>query len=202
MAKPSRRARLDEIRTAGRRMFAIIVFVLALTLTSPPASAPTDREPPFIPPAGALDTDPLLGPWVVEQFLTPYLVAQDPPSPPQDRPAAAATGPSLGVRAVLLARRTRLAALTFWEFVRHGSTAIRLGVLWVQQMTWHSWPDEMIIQAPLPSPIPVLDALPTLTPNGFQDILDCGGLGPMRGGRHMPVASLDTWDQGFCDSCF
>jgi hypothetical protein len=202
MAKPSRRARLNEIRTAGRRMFAIVVFVLGLTLTSPPASAPTDREPPFIPPAGAIDTDPLLGPWAVEQFLMPYLVAQDFPSALQDRPAAAATGPSIGVRAVLLVRRTRLAALTLWEFVRHGSSAIRLGVLWVQQMTWNSSPDEMILQAPLPSPIPVLDALPALAPNGFQDILNCGGLGPMRGGRHMPVASLDTWDQGFCESCF
>ncbi len=182
MAKPSRHTRFDEVRAAGRRMFAIIVFVLALTLTSPPASAPTDRDPPFAPPAGALDTDPLMGPWAVEQFLAPYLFVQDLPIPPQGRPAATALRPALGVRAASLVRRTRAAALTLWEFVRQGSTEIRVSVLWGQQT---SWPDERTYQVPLPTPIPVLDALPTLPPDGFQDILNCGGLGPLRGGRHI-----------------
>lgn len=198
MAKHSCHVRSDEVRTALRRMSAICVFVLALTLTSPPASAPTDRDPPYAPPAGVLDTDPLMGPWAVEQFLAPYLIVQDLPIPPQGRPSATALRPALGVRAVSLVRRTRAVALTLWEFVRQGSTAIRVSVLCGQQT---SWPHERTYQVPLPTPIPVLDALPTLPPDGFQDILNCGGLGPLRGGRHLPVAYVNTRSQGFRDSC-
>lgn len=176
MAKPSRRA--AEVRTALRRMAAISVFVLALTLTSPPALAPTDREPPVAPTAVVFDTDPLLGPWAVEQFLAPYLVAQDFPATQQGRPAATPTAvpPAAGARTVLLLRRARVAMLALWKVVRQGSTAIRLGAVWVQRL---SWSDDTIYQLPLPAPPPVLDALPTLAPNGFQDILNCGGVGTL-----------------------
>jgi len=179
MAKPSRRA--DEVRTALRRMSAITVFVLALTLTSPPASAPTDRDPPVAPTPVAFDTDPLLGPWAVEQFLAPYLVAQDFPVTQQGRPAVTPTAvlPAAGVRTVLLARRARVTALRLWKVVRQGSTAIRLGAVWVRRIPWS---DDTIYQMPLPAPRPVLDALPALAPDGFQDILNCGGVGPLRWG--------------------
>ncbi len=206
MAKPTRRAGFDEVRTALRRISAISVFVLALTLTSPPASAPTDRDPPGAATAGAFDTDPLLGPWAVEQFLAPYLVAQDFPVPQQGRPAATPTAgpPAAGARMVLLVRRAHVAALTLWEVVRQGSTTIRLGAPWVRMtwMTWIPWPDDTIYQLPLPAPPPDLEALPVLAPDGFQDILNCGGVGPLRGGRHLPVARAYVGGQGFLDSYF
>ncbi len=188
MAKPSRRA--DEVRTALRRMAAISVFVLALTLTSPPALAPTDREPPGAPTAVAFDTDPLLGPWAVERFLAPYLVAQDFPATQHGRPAATPTavGLAAGVRTVLLVPRARVAMLALWKVFRQGSTAIRLGAVWVQRL---SWSDDTIYQMPLPAPSPVLDALPALAPDSFQDILNCGGVGP-----------LSMAAQGLLDSCF
>ena len=179
MAKPSRRA--DEVRTALRRMSAITVFVLALTLTSPPASAPTDRDPPVAPTPVAFDTDPLLGPWAVEQFLAPYLFAQDFPVVSQGSPAVTPTavGPAAGHRAVLLVRRARVAVPALWKIVRHVSPAIRLGAVWAQRIPWS---DATIYQTPLPAPRPVLEALPALAPDGFQDILNCGGLGTLRGG--------------------
>ena len=192
MAKPSRRAGFDEVRTALRRMSAISVFVLGLTLTSPPASAPTARDPPVAATAVAFDTDPLLGPWAVEQFLAPYLVAQDFPVPPQGRPAATAIRPAADVRMVLLVRRARVAVLTLWEVVRQGSTAIRRGGRWVQQVTWISWPDDTIYQLPLPAPPADLNALPALAPDSFQDILNYGGLGPMRGWRYLRVVRGDV----------
>ncbi len=195
MAKPSRRAGFDEVRTALRRMSAISVFVLGLTLTSPPASAPTARDPPVAATAVAFDTDPLLGPWAVEQFLAPYLVAQDFPVPPQGRPAATAIRPAADVRMVLLVRRARVAVLTLWEVVRQGSTAIRLGVLCVRRMTWMtwvSWPDDTIYQLPLPGPVADSNALPALAPNSFQDTLNYGGLGPMRGWRYLRVVRGDV----------
>jgi len=192
MAKPSRRAGFDEVRTALRRMSAISVFVLGLTLTSPPASAPTARDPPVAATAVAFDTDPLLGPWAVEQFLAPYLVAQDFPVPPQGPPAATAIGPAADVRMVLLVRRARVAVLTLWDVVRQGSTAIRRGGRWVRQVTWISWLDDTIYQLPLPAPTPVFDVLPALAPGGFQDILNCGGLGPMRGWRYLRVVRGDV----------
>ncbi len=204
MAKPSHRTGFDEVRTALRRMSAIIVFVLALTLTSPPASAPTDRDSPGAPTAVAFDTDPLLGPWAVERFLAPCLVAQDFPVPQQSRPAATAIGPAAGARTVLLVRRARVAARTLWEVVRQGSTAIRLGVLCVRRMTWMtwvSWPDDTIHQLPLPAPGPDLDALPALAPDGFRDILDCGRrVGSLPGSRHRPVAGADLGGRRFPDS--
>ncbi len=184
MAKLLRRA--DEVRTALRRMGAISVFVLALTLTSPPALAPTDRDPPVAPTAVAFDTDPLLGPWADEQFLAPYLVAKDFPAMQQGRPAATPTAvaPAAGVRTVLLVRRARVAVPALWKVVRHGSTAIRLVAVWARRL---SWSDDTIYQMPLPAPSPVLDALPTLAPDGFQDILNCGGVGLLRCGQDVPV---------------
>ena len=180
MAKPSRRAGFAEVRTALRRMAAISVFVLALTLTSPPALAPTDRQPPVAPTAVAFDADPLLGPWAVEQFLAPYLVAQDFPATQQGRPAATPTAvpPAARARTVLLVRRARVAMLALWKVVRQSSTAIRLGAVWVQRL---SWSDDTIYQLPLPGPVADSNALPALAPNSFQDILNYGGLGPLLG---------------------
>jgi len=192
MAKPSRRA--DEVRAALRRMAAISVFVLALTLTSPPALAPTDREPLAAPTAVAFDTDPLLGPWAVEQFLAHYQVAQDFSVTQQGGPAATPTAapPAAAVRTVMLVLRARVAAVTVWKVVRQGGNAIRLGAVWVHRMTLTSWPDDAIDQMPLPAPPPVLDALPALAPDGFQDILNCGGVGPLRCGPNQPVVRADA----------
>ncbi len=179
MAMPARRA---EVRTALRRMSAITVFVAALALTSPPAAAPTDREPPVpvAPTAIALDTDPLLGPWAVERFFTPYPTVYDLPVP-QDETGGTALTPA----AVLPTAGIQAAVSTLWELLRYASTAVRISVPWLQRI---SWPDETIHQQPLPAPA-LADDLPVFAPHGFDDILDYGGVGPLRSGLHLPVAT-------------
>lgn len=215
--RPANRRRSAKIRIALRRMSAITVFVAALALTSPPAAAPTDREPPALLPMAAFHSDPLLGPWSVEQLLTPDAeawITRDAHHDNKPLTPAAAVTPAAGVRAMWLVRRVRLVTSTVRELLRQGSATIRIGLRWVRRL---SWPADLIHQAPLPTPVRAVKDLPVIPSGGFNDILHYGGTGSLRSGLQMPVAAtawttqrprhrpyrlVELWGQGSPESCF